>query len=310
MQGLNCQRRPVHLSQAAQSAGQGRHGDEAQAAQGREHPGHVVQDQELPPSAQRENPRQDGLRLDEAPCPSCMTFPCACRSGRAGEQARPGRDIPDVPPQNAKAGPRPDVGAGAGDAATGSAQQLSEEEQRVLRELKQRDREVRAHEQAHVAAGGGHVQGGISYQYQTGPDGRLYAVGGSVNIDTSPVPGNPEATEEKARAVRRAALAPAQPSGQDRQVAARAGQMEAEARVEQRTEEAQKDNPLAPEANTPEAQAEKQDKAAAPGEEQPADTFPADEITAQDRRTARAVAAYGAQGRVIAQAEPAVSQAA
>lgn len=109
--------------------------------------------------------------------------------------------------------------------------ELSLQERQLLEELRQRDAEVRAHEQAHIAAGGQHVRGGANYTYQTGPDGRQYAVGGEVSIDASPVPGNPELTEQKAQAVRRAALAPAAPSAQDIKVAASASQMEAEARL-------------------------------------------------------------------------------
>jgi hypothetical protein len=108
--------------------------------------------------------------------------------------------------------------------------ELSEEEQREVAELKRRDAEVRAHEQAHKAAGGHLTRGGASYEYQTGPDGRRYAVGGEVSIDSSSVQGDPEATIRKMQRVRRAALAPAQPSGQDRSVAAKASQKEAQAR--------------------------------------------------------------------------------
>lgn len=121
-------------------------------------------------------------------------------------------------------------------------QQLSEEERQALEQLRARDREVRAHEQAHVAAAGGFARGGPKFEYQTGPDGKRYAVGGEVSIDTSPVPGNPQATISKAQVIRRAANAPRNPSGQDRQVAAQATRLEAEARQElnqQRAEEAQ-----------------------------------------------------------------------
>ncbi|TVQ95891.1 MAG: hypothetical protein EA399_16885 [Desulfovibrionales bacterium] len=110
--------------------------------------------------------------------------------------------------------------------------ELSSEDRQVLEQLRQRDAEVRAHEQAHVAAGGQYVTSGASYTYETGPDGRQYAVGGEVSIDTSPVPGNPEQTEQKAQTIRRAALAPASPSAQDVKVATSASQMEAEARME------------------------------------------------------------------------------
>lgn len=108
---------------------------------------------------------------------------------------------------------------------------------RVLRVLKQRDREVRAHEQAHLSAAGRFALGGAGFEYQRGPDGRLYAVGGDVQIDTSPVPGDPRATLEKAETVRRAALAPSEPSAQDRRVAAQASRMAAAASAEIRQAE-------------------------------------------------------------------------
>ncbi len=120
-----------------------------------------------------------------------------------------------------------------------SEEELSSEDRRLIEELKQRDLEVRAHEQAHIAAGGQYVTGAVSYTYQYGPDGKPYAVGGEVSIDVSPVPGDPEKTEEKARVVRRAAMAPVNPSGQDMQVAARATQMEANARAEKLEEQRQ-----------------------------------------------------------------------
>ncbi|GHF15762.1 hypothetical protein GCM10017044_07460 [Kordiimonas sediminis] len=99
--------------------------------------------------------------------------------------------------------------------------QLTDEEKAQVQALKARDREVRAHEGAHKAAGGA-LTGAVSYDYQVGPDGRRYAVGGSVDIDTSAVQGDPEATIAKMRTVQAAALAPAKPSGQDRSVAAAA----------------------------------------------------------------------------------------
>jgi hypothetical protein len=112
-----------------------------------------------------------------------------------------------------------------------SADTLSEAEQRQVAELKERDREVRAHEMAHVAAGAGLVTRGASYTYQTGPDGQRYAIGGEVGIDTSPGR-TPEETLAKAERIRAAALAPAEPSGQDRQVAAQASRMAVDARLE------------------------------------------------------------------------------
>lgn len=124
------------------------------------------------------------------------------------------------PPDARAAAP---VVAGSGD--------LSEGELRELQQLQQRDREVRAHEMAHVAAGAGLVTRGASYSYQTGPDGQRYAIGGEVGIDTSPGR-TPEETLVKAEQVRAAALAPADPSPQDRQVASQATRMAMDARME------------------------------------------------------------------------------
>ena len=119
-----------------------------------------------------------------------------------------------------------------------SSNQLDNQEKQLVAKLQARDRAVRAHEQAHVAAGGSLVISGPSYTYQKGPDGVNYAVGGEVNIDTSKE-ANPEDTLQKAQQIRRAALAPADPSAQDRAVAAQATQLATEARTEILQEKAQ-----------------------------------------------------------------------
>jgi hypothetical protein len=106
-----------------------------------------------------------------------------------------------------------------------------ESEQKVIDKLSSRDREVRAHEQAHAAVGGQYA-GSPTYTYQRGPDGVNYAVGGEVKIDTSPIPNDPEATLRKAEQISRAANAPADPSGQDRVVASQAVKMAQQARIE------------------------------------------------------------------------------
>jgi transposase-like protein len=115
-------------------------------------------------------------------------------------------------------------------------QNLTEEEKAVVRELKKRDAEVRRHEQADACAGGQHA-GALSYEYQTGPDGKHYAIGGSVPIDVSPVASDPAATIEKMRAVKAAATAPAEPSSQDRAIAAQADAEIRKAQAELRKEE-------------------------------------------------------------------------
>lgn len=108
---------------------------------------------------------------------------------------------------------------------------LSDEDKRLVRELQKRDQEVRAHERAHKTAAGGLARGAATYTYQIGPDGKRYAIGGEVHIDTSPG-STPEESLEKARRIKSAASAPSEPSAQDHSVASDAARLEAEARKE------------------------------------------------------------------------------
>lgn len=110
-------------------------------------------------------------------------------------------------------------------------QQQAEQDEQVVQELKARDREVRQHEQAHARVGGQYA-GSPSYEYQRGPDGNNYAIGGEVMIDVGPIEGDPKATIEKMQTVRAAALAPAEPSGADRAIAADATQKLSSAQAE------------------------------------------------------------------------------
>ncbi|MCD6525383.1 MAG: hypothetical protein J7K75_00080 [Desulfuromonas sp.] len=121
--------------------------------------------------------------------------------------------------------------------------ELTSEQQQEVQELKLRDREVQVHEAAHAAVGGQYA-GAPTLTYKTGPDGQRYAVEGHVNIDMSEIPGDPRATMKKADVIRAAALAPAQPSGQDRNVAAKAVQMKASAQAELMTESAEAANKM------------------------------------------------------------------
>jgi len=116
-------------------------------------------------------------------------------------------------------------------AGVGDAFQLSDEQKQQVADLKKRDAEVRRHEQAHAQTGG-QFAGAPSYSFERGPDGRSYAVGGEVPIDVSPVAGNPQATVRKMQQVQRAALAPADPSGPDRAIAARAAALKLRAQAE------------------------------------------------------------------------------
>jgi hypothetical protein len=113
---------------------------------------------------------------------------------------------------------------------------LTRQEMLKLNRLKRRDTEVRNHEQAHLSNAGGYAKGGASFTYQKGPDGTMYAIGGEVGIDMSEEP-SPEATIAKMQTVRKAALAPLQPSATDRQVAAQASVKEQQARQEMSQEQ-------------------------------------------------------------------------
>jgi hypothetical protein len=113
--------------------------------------------------------------------------------------------------------------------------ELEAEEQAIVRELQARDREVRAHEQAHAAVGG-NLAGAPSLSFTTGPDGKRYAVSGEVSISVGAVANNPQATIDKLEQVQRAALAPANPSSQDRKVASQAAASIGQARSELRSE--------------------------------------------------------------------------
>ncbi len=170
------------------------------------------------------------------------------------------RERPEIP---IEAGPTtddqtPDDQAAARGEAAGARvdRELSEEERQQVEELKKRDEEVRRHEEAHFRTGGRYASS-PQYEYQTGPDGKRYAVGGSVDIDTSAIPDDPRATLEKARIIKRAALAPEEPSNQDRKVAREAEQMAAEAMREMATA------PVAPEATPRQAETGTTSEAAA-----------------------------------------------
>lgn len=140
------------------------------------------------------------------------------RDPMAGKRSEASGEARDTSPEDAKGGSGPE-----GD--------LTEEEKAQVAELKRRDAEVRAHEQAHLAASGGMARGGASYDFQKGPDGRSYAVGGEVQIAMKSGR-TPEETIRNAEQVRAAALAPADPSGVDQQTAAAAARMAQEARQE------------------------------------------------------------------------------
>ena len=120
--------------------------------------------------------------------------------------------------------------SGLSDVKKNDPQKLSPEEKQLIAKLQSRDLEVRAHEAAHQAAGGG-LAGGASFEYQRGPDGKMYAVGGEVPIAFKEG-STPEETIANARQIKAAAMAPANPSPQDYAVASSATMMELKAQQE------------------------------------------------------------------------------
>lgn len=111
-----------------------------------------------------------------------------------------------------------------------SVTKLDSAEQQQVNKLQARDSEVRAHEAAHKAAGGG-LAGSASFSYQRGPDGKMYAIGGEVPISFEKG-STPQETIANARQVVAAAMAPANPSPQDFSVASSARMMELSAQQE------------------------------------------------------------------------------
>jgi hypothetical protein len=171
-----------------------------------------------------------------------------------GAQTGSGDDGEASPAGGAKAGAARE-GAGQGSAVPGGTVQgqqdpdkeedpdgdgLNAEEEKQVEKLKERDREVRAHEQAHARVGGAYA-GAPSYTFQQGPDGKRYAIGGEVQIDTAKER-TPEATIRKMQVVIRAATAPAEPSSQDLKVAQQARSQLAEAQAELRQQKAEELN--------------------------------------------------------------------
>jgi hypothetical protein len=112
-----------------------------------------------------------------------------------------------------------------------SSVNLSRQAQEIFA-LQARDSQVRTHEQAHLAVAGAYATSAANYTYTQGPDGKRYVTGGEVSIDVSPVANDPQATIQKAMIIAAAANAPADPSGQDRAVAAQANEMANQAGME------------------------------------------------------------------------------
>lgn len=177
-------------------------------------------------------------RSNQAPGDAVAAIETELGAPEQQEQAPPLTGVAGVAPLSSQAiqalqgtDPSADTGEDGEEKSDGQpGGDLTEEEEKVVDELKKRDQEVRRHEAAHAAAGGQYA-GTPTFTYEAGPDGQRYAVGGEVSIDTSPG-STPEETSRKADQIRAAALAPADPSGQDRAVAAAAAKMKLDAQAE------------------------------------------------------------------------------
>ena len=121
------------------------------------------------------------------------------------------------------------AGSLPGDQAAASGARPEAADAALQQKLEARDAKVRAHEMGHVMAGGGQAQGLPQYTYQTGPDGRSYAVGGAVNISITSS-GDAEGDARQADTARRAALATGETSARDALTANQAGEMASRAR--------------------------------------------------------------------------------
>lgn len=109
-----------------------------------------------------------------------------------------------------------------------SPQELTPQAQAQIAQLKAIEEKVKAHEAAHKAVGGA-MTGPVSYSYTRGPDGKNYITGGEVPISISSGK-TPQETISRMQQVIQAALAPADPSPQDRAVAGQAAAQQQEAR--------------------------------------------------------------------------------
>ena len=102
-------------------------------------------------------------------------------------------------------------------------------EQKAIDELKRRDKEVRVHEAAHGSDPRLVKIGAAQFDYTIGPDGKAYATGGKVTLSTGSAR-TPEEALSKAEALKKAAMAPGEPSSKDFQALSSAIDMESEAR--------------------------------------------------------------------------------
>lgn len=183
---------------------------EALRRPGPDRPGDAPAKGDSTPPARGEIPAQKGFQKSEDLTDEFKPY---TRDG-AQKEASTGTDKPGSD------------GTSGGDAAQEQDPQIQAE----IAQLKATDARVKAHEAAHKSAGGT-MTGPVSYTYTKGPDGKSYVTGGEVPIAITPGK-TPQETVSRMQKVIQAALAPADPSPQDRSVAAQAATQQMKASQE------------------------------------------------------------------------------
>lgn len=91
---------------------------------------------------------------------------------------------------------------------------LSQNERAELAQLQARDAAVRQEEKGHAAAAGQYGSA-PQYEYQVGPDGQAYAIGGHVDMHIAAKTGSKEDINQALTTLQNAALSPNAPSAAD-----------------------------------------------------------------------------------------------
>ena len=91
--------------------------------------------------------------------------------------------------------------------------------ERVVKRFEEADSQTRLHEQTHSSAS--NITSTPQYDYQVGPDGKLYATGGEVRVDTS-IPKDEQAAQAKLDEIEDTASAPNNLSSADAQISRQA----------------------------------------------------------------------------------------
>jgi hypothetical protein len=127
------------------------------------------------------------------------------------------------------------LASAAGTGSTGTV--LSAQQKAQIAQFQLLDQTARANVAAEQRAAGAYG-GTVSYQYERGPDGTLYAVAGDVTLNVQPVPNNPAATLSAMQTITNAALSVAPPTADDLMAVREAAQYTAEAEAALRSAQA------------------------------------------------------------------------